>query len=345
MVEIIGAHLVGSAPVDSPSELFSLVQRHLGHQLSRVPDGEVGERDSWIRWQYAKLAQCPQLVAESSDSTYTGRALQQFVLTEESSSLDLVELGYAAAALESWKAFQQAQNEGHIGPHQRFMVGLPSPLSVVTMYVTPEARPLVIEAWTSAMEAEVKQILDHVPPDSLAIQWEIVIEFGILEGLWSFLDSDLSGHDARSQIAERILHLGNLIPEPVELGFHLCYGDSGHQHFIEPENTGHLAWVATSILGGVQRPVQWIHLPVPRSRDDVAYFEPLGEVVVPDATELYLGLVHQTGGIEGSRNRIAAASQVVPRFGVATECGLGRRSPDDLAALLDQHAELISEAE
>ena len=91
--------------------------------------------------------------------------------------------------------------------------------------------------------------------------------------------------------------------------------------------------------------MQWIHLPVPRSRNDLAYFEPLGEVVVPDSTELYLGLVHQTGGIEGSRNRIATASQVVPRFGVATECGLGRRSPDDLAALLDQHAELISEAE
>ncbi|MCS5687409.1 MAG: hypothetical protein NZ659_01350, partial [Acidimicrobiales bacterium] len=72
MAEVIGAHLVGSAPVGDPDQLFQLVNRHLSDHLRRVPDGEVGERDTWIRWQYARLAQCPQLVAQTPDSSYLG---------------------------------------------------------------------------------------------------------------------------------------------------------------------------------------------------------------------------------------------------------------------------------
>ena len=43
MTEIIGAHLVGSAPVAEPNQLFQLVHDHLSDHLRRVPDGEVGE--------------------------------------------------------------------------------------------------------------------------------------------------------------------------------------------------------------------------------------------------------------------------------------------------------------
>jgi hypothetical protein len=342
VTEIIGAHLVGSAPVDSPTQLFELAERHLDHRLLRLPDGEVGERDTWIRWQYAKLAQCPQLSPEAPDASYLGRELQQFVITDDSVPLELVELGYAEAALNSWESFREAKEQGLVAPHQRFMVGLPSPLSVVTMYVAPQARSRVLEAWVTAMETELQRIVENIPNDSLAIQWEIVIEFGILEGIWTFLDSNQSGSATRRGIAEHILCLGHLIPDAVELGFHLCYGDAGHQHFIEPEDTQHLAWAVASIVDGMRRPVQWIHLPVPRTRNDASYFEALGEIALPETTELYLGLIHETGGEEGSRGRIEAASQVLQRFGVATECGLGRRSLESLGPLLDQHAALTS---
>ncbi|MEC9271006.1 MAG: hypothetical protein VYC75_10495 [Actinomycetota bacterium] len=344
MAEITGVHLVGSAPVDEPNQLFQLAYDHLGDSLKRVPDGEVGERDTWIRWQYGKLAQCPQLSAENPDSSYLGRELQQFVIVDNAQSFDLAELGYAEAALASWELFQQARESGVILPHQRFMVGLPSPLSVVTMYVAPDARPHVLEAWTDAMENEVSRIVENIPNDSLAIQWEVVIEFGILEGIWTYLDSGESGDLARPGIAHHLEHLGDLIPEAVELGYHFCYGDAGHQHFTEPADTGHLAWAIRTVVDGLSRSVEWIHLPVPRGRDDLAYFEPLADIDVPADTELYLGLVHQTGGESGTRRRIHAASQVVARFGVATECGLGRRPLDTIGALLDQHVAVSTPA-
>ena len=81
-------------------------------------------------------------------------------------------------------------------------------------------------------------------------------------------------------------------------------------------------------------------MPVPRDRDDVAYFTPLKGLKLGHGTELYLGLVHRTDGIDGARRRLAAAKQVVTDFGVATECGFGRRPPETVPGLIDLHFEV-----
>lgn len=78
MASVSGAHLVGSAPVSTPEELWSLAARHLPGRLRRLPDGEIGERDTWIAWQYEKLGQCPQLEAAVDDDAY--RDLKQYSL-------------------------------------------------------------------------------------------------------------------------------------------------------------------------------------------------------------------------------------------------------------------------
>lgn len=340
MAEVRGAHLVGSAPVSQPQQLFELVSNHLAAHLRRVPDGEVGERDTWIAWQFPKLGECPQLEIRSATSAYLNREVPQHELIDGAGPLELVDLGYADAALESWEKFAAAQEAGTLPDSVRFMVGLPSPLSVVTLYVAPSSRPAVLEAWTAAMEAQLARILDGIPNDRLAIQWEACIEFGILEGLWGYLDTDTSGIDARDGIGGHIVFLGDLVPDEAQMGYHFCYGDAGHQHFVEPSNTEHLAWAIQTVLGGVERNVDWVHMPVPKQRDDVEYFEALGAVEIPRETELYLGLVHATGGRAGTRRRIAAASQVISRFGLATECGMGRRQLDTIGPLLEQHAAL-----
>jgi len=330
MAEVVGAHLVGSAPVTEPEQLFQLAGAPLGRHLRRVPDGEVGERKNWIGWQYGRLGQCPQLETATVDTGYLGREIQQYVVKAGADRIELVDLGYADAALASWDRFRRAKDDGVLDPDVRFLVGLPSPLSVVTMYVAPPARPRVLDAWLAAMERQLQQIITGIPHDELAIQWEVCLEFGILEQLWTLLDTDLNGEAARPGIGAHVIHLGDLVPQPIELGYHLCYGDSGHQHFTEPRDTAQLAWATSTVLAGVERPVQWIHLPVPRDR----------ELQLPAETELYLGLVHETGGVAGTRRRIEAASAVVPRFGVATECGLGRRPLESVGPLFDQHAQV-----
>jgi len=52
------------------------------------------------------------------------------------------------------------------------------------------------------------------------------------------MPSFLTGRaDALVEVTERLLGLGEAVPETVELGYHLCYGDSRHKHFKEPTDT------------------------------------------------------------------------------------------------------------
>ncbi|NKY43746.1 hypothetical protein [Nocardia cerradoensis] len=53
-------------------------------------------------------------------------------------------------------------------------------------------------------------------------------------------------------------------------------------------------------------------------------------------------VVHATDGRDGALRRIAAAREIVDGFGIATECGFGRRPAEHIPDLLDLHAELAA---
>ena len=101
---------------------------------------------------------------------------------------------------------------------------------------------------------------------------------------------------------------------------------------------------ANQLTTQLKHPLKWVHMPVPRERDDDAYFAPLKGLKLDPATEFYLGLVHDTDGAAGTLRRIAAAKKFVTRFGIATECGMGRRPPETIPGLLDLHREVAHAA-
>jgi hypothetical protein len=57
-------------------------------------------------------------------------------------------------------------------------------------------------------------------------------------------------------------------------------------------------------------------------------------------TKLFLGLVHDSDGVEGTRARIAVAAKYASDFGIAAECGFGRRPPETIPNLLRVHSEV-----
>jgi hypothetical protein len=132
------------------------------------------------------------------------------------------------------------------------------------------------------------------------------------------------------------------VPAAVELGIHLCYGDPGHKHLVEPADMGLMVELANRFTAKVKRPITWVHMPVPRDRDDEAYFAPLQDLRLHSGTELYIGLIHLRDGISGAIKRLAAAKQVIPKFGIATECGFGRRNPETILSLIKLHREVAS---
>ena len=141
--------------------------------------------------------------------------------------------------------------------------------------------------------------------------------------------------------------LAALVPEPVELGFHHCYGDppdpeTGHgKHWLEPPDASAMVKLTDGMLQVIARRIDWIHMPVPIDRDDDAFFAPLADLRLPAATELYLGLLHFEDGLEGAHRRIATASRFVAGFGVSTECGLGRVPREEVLPTLELHREVV----
>ena len=91
--------------------------------------------------------------------------------------------------------------------------------------------------------------------------------------------------------------------------------------------------------------MDYVHMPVPRERCDDDFFKPLAELDRQRIGEVYLGLVHYTDGVEGARRRINAAKKYLPEFGIAAECGFGRRpNHQDVMRLIKLHADIIDHA-
>lgn len=332
-----GVHLCGSVPLTDAETVFRSAAARLGDRLKRLPDGETGERSNWIRWQLPKLQTNPDL--ESVAPPNRGYSPLLKLRPREGVDPEAVafgDLGYADQALASWQLFSRLKAERVIPSDVRFQVSLPTPVAVITQFVAEQQADLE-RPYEARLLEELGEIASRIPHGELAVQWDTAVEFGILEGAFpSWLGDDRESRERA--IGERLVRLGNAVPDGVELGYHLCYGDFQHRHFVEPADTGQLTAVANRIAAGLERRLDWIHLPVPRDRTDEAYFAPLADLRLPPETEFYLGLLHATDGIEGARRRVAAARSVVSDFGVATECGLGRREPEQIPGLLDLHA-------
>jgi hypothetical protein len=331
-----GVHLVGSVPLASAEEVFRTASAILGPRLRRVSDGETGDRTRWIHWQSSVFTRHPAFEpAEPAASGYSAGASVRLRRDAAAAGLAFGPLGYAEVARASWACLSRLERAGEVSAGLRFQVSLPTALAPVTWFVDPRDHAAVEPAYEAAMIAEADAIAAVVPRERLAIQWDVAVEVALLEGLRPAHFTDVAGG-----IVERLVRLGNAIPAGVELGYHLCYGDADHRHFREPEDLSKLVRLANGIAAGLMRPLDWIHVPVPRDRADAAYFAPLAALRLPPPARLHLGLVHRSDGAAGAWRRIRAARAFVRDFGVGTECGLGRRPPETIPDLLKLHAEI-----
>ena len=331
-----GVHLVGSVPLASADVVFRTVAAEIGDRLRRLPDGETGPRSDWIVWQLPVFTSHPQLeVVPPGPNSW--RPLPRVRLAEgaRDDGVRFEGLGYADAALASYRVFARLKRDGGIPVACRFQLCLPTPLAPISAFVVPQDQAILEPAYEARLIDELQVVLAEVPHDQLAIQWDTNFEFGMLEGVFPVWFEDVE-----SGILERLLRLSRRVPADVELGYHFCYGDVQHRHFKEPVDAGRLVEVANALAASLERPLHWIHMPVPRTRADEAYYAPLRDLRLRPETELYLGLVHHTDGIEGTARRLEVAGRFAPSFGIATECGWGRRAPATIPALLRIHREL-----
>jgi hypothetical protein len=328
-------HLVGSVPLDSAEQVFSTVAAQLRGRIRRIPDGETGERLQWIGWQLEKLAATPGLEVGGERQLLGGKFKNPQLRLKAGAKPQDIKLpppGYAAMAAASYATFKRLKSEGRIAPDVRFQVSLPTPLAVTFAFFVPDQVRALWPIYEAQLFAELDLIVRTIPHEELAIQWDVAVEIDqILE------IPQVAKQYPLDELIASLARASMRVPEPVELGFHYCYGDPGHQHLIEPTDMALMVDLCNRMSRGISRSIQWIHMPVPKNRDDDAYFAPLANLWLPPPTELFLGLVHMTDGIDGARRRLRAASKQMRRFGIATECGFGRRPASTIPALLELH--------
>jgi hypothetical protein len=323
-----GAHLVGSVPLDSTDDVFRYACKTLPGYLRRIPDGETGERFNFVDWQRSLF---PGKVAPPFGSPPKEVPIDEVEATV--ASLPTIHTGYDDAAMSSYAVFRKLKDEGVIPAHVLFQVSLPTVVSTLVC-IEFSYRAAVEPLYEEALLRALARIQAEIPAHDLAIQWDVAPDIGIIEGVPFLRPWFIPVHEG---IVQRIVRLADKVNDDVEMGFHLCYGDYEHRHWMEPRDTGTMVDLATALLRRVKHPVRWFHMPVPKSRDDVAYFAPLQKLVDPleqGPTELYLGLVHPNDE-EGTKRRIRAVGEagIGMTFGVATECGMGRTPASELDSI------------
>jgi hypothetical protein len=336
-------HLVGSIGLDTVEEVFATVGKLLGPYLRRIPDGEVGGRRLWISWQYPLLRASTYLRPDPSGAVRPTNRFPLLTLAEGVAPSDVRfgELGYAREARASYLDFVAARDQGELPHDIRFQVCLPTPFAVVSSVVVADALAAVEAAYERAMIAEVAALCRHIPHRDLCIQWDLCNEMIV----WDGQKTDAVPHADQSGLSllSRMQRLCGGVPDDVELGLHLCYGDFAGRHFIEPKDAAKMVEFANALTQAITHKLAYVHMPVPVDRQDDAFHRPFADLKLGAGTELFLGVVHAQDGVEGTKARIAAARRHAPSFGIATECGMARaRSEETVRALLKIHADVCA---
>jgi len=344
----LAVHLVGSVPLPSSAAVFETVCNAVGDHLRRVPDGETGERGGWISFQHAMLEKHSAVMLNPAGRTVPIRDLDGgvsrenhlFVLNPEIALADIEfrPLGYTSAALESYADFKSLKDQGKIPADVRFQISLPTPFATGLLYFHPHSQEAFIGLMKAALLGELADICAAIPHDQLAIQWDCCQEILLLEGYFP----DDWVYDS-SNIPPTLGELGDAVPADVELGYHLCYGSPVDAPLVKQKDMGVGVRLANDIVAALTRPMTFIHMPVSNPAADQAFFAPLANLKLNPEAELYLGLLHPKDAANDQR-RIEAARQVVPNFGVATECGWGRKDTAAVPHVLNGHISAMKTA-
>jgi methionine synthase II (cobalamin-independent) len=322
-------------PLASAEEVFITSAAILGPRAKRLSDGEVGITKNWILGHHRVFEQCAAFTAydhiEQFDPRVRNIKRRRFRLRPDA-QLDQTSfppIGYAEDVRNAYRIFSDLKRKGTIAGETKLLCAMPTPYDVLNFVVDESDYPRVAPVYERLMLAEVDAILRDIPHNELAIQWDAAHEFEFLA-----TTSRMFHVITPEQIIELLTRLGQHIPASAELGYHCCYGNFNLKHFVEPRDTADMVEIMNAVLDKLSRPVQFIHMPVPRHRQDEAYFAPLKTLRLPPETELYLGLIHDSDGVEGALGRAAAAKMAINKFGIATECGLAMRSPENIRQIL-----------
>jgi hypothetical protein len=344
-------HFNGSVNLPDAETVMREISSRIPQGVRRMTDGETGDRNYWISFQTRKFEQMPEFETVSIRNAYEtaldAPPMPQLRLTEGASAemINWPNLGYADEYSKSFATFERMQNDGAIPADVRFQMQYPTPLASMAGTIAPDDMPRVAPSYEQALFADLDTALERLPHERVAVQWDVAVEFGALEGA-------MGPKVPMDQIVPGLVRCLERVPADVPVGMHLCYGDYGHEHFKQPESLQMQVDLVNAVTAATGRPLNFVSFTVPQGRNDGAYFQPLVGLRTASDTELYFALVPYhpddqapdttAEQIEHIDAALANSPGGARAWGVCTECGMGRVEPGDVPRLLDLHTQILA---
>src|SRR5215471_2935222 len=278
-------HFNGSVNLDDAESVMREIAARVPSGLRRIPDGETGDRGNWIYFQLQKFLQLPALVPVRPPGAPDGEYKQvpQLRLADgaDPAQVSWPDLGYADAYLGSYAIFAALRADGVVPAGARFQVQYPTPLASISAYIVPEQQQALLGSYERAMFADLDRLLAAIPHDDVAVQWDVAVEFAILEEFFA-----PGGAQAFDAIVAGLARCVDQVPADVPVGLHLCYGDYGHQHFKQPESLALQVRVLNAVAATANRTVSFASFTVPQYQREESYFAPLAGLTANPDTEV-----------------------------------------------------------
>jgi methionine synthase II (cobalamin-independent) len=240
-------------------------------------------------------------------------------------------LGYARDALNSYFIFKTLKKEGVLPKELRLQVALPTPESATLVHFRdPSQRDIITASYEDMMLAEVATMIERIPRDELAIQWDAACEsIDIEEGLPSLGPPT---EERFNRYVAQFARLSASIPEDVALGYHACYGTLGGWPMVKPTNSGRQVRFLNGAVAVSKRKVDYVHLPM-IDDSSAEYAAPLKDLDV-GKSDIFLGMIHN---MKTFAERIREARKYLAEFKLAAPCGFGRISREELKVAMNDH--------
>lgn len=225
----VAVHFNGGVNLPDTATVLRMLAERVPQGVRRLPDGETGERARWTGFQRPRLQATPGLekveADPKSEGPYGRGSTFRLADGTDPDTISWPDLGYAAEYEASYATFTRLRADGVVPTGVRFQVQYPTPLAVSNQF-HPTDKDRITPSYERALLADLDRLLARIPHYELAVQWDAAIETVTVE----------LAPDTLGAMAQQLAQLLDRVPDDVPAGLHLCYGDAGHVHMVEPES-------------------------------------------------------------------------------------------------------------
>ena len=126
--------------------------------------------------------------------------------------------------------------------------------SVIWLFLVDSLHAPLDPIYNEALKREIDKIAAAIPHDELAIR------FDVASAVFARLERNEASSYGRTKAEMQdtfgaiLVDLGNRVPADIDLLYHLCYGNSGHRHVIEPTDMADMVDFANRLSRQIERP-------------------------------------------------------------------------------------------